>query len=74
MAARTGISVTTIQRIWAEANLKPHRTPSATPAATNTSSNSSGGSGSPLFALLVCLAFGSVALLMAEKQRRTVRR
>jgi transposase len=25
MAARTGISVTTIQRIWAEANLKPHR-------------------------------------------------
>ena len=26
MAARTGISVTTIQRIWAEANLKPHRT------------------------------------------------
>jgi transposase len=26
MAARTGISVTTIQRIWAEAGLKPHRT------------------------------------------------
>jgi Homeodomain-like domain len=26
LAARTGISVTTIQRIWAEANLKPHRT------------------------------------------------
>lgn len=26
MAARTGISITTIQRIWAEANLKPHRT------------------------------------------------
>ena len=25
MAARTGISVTTIQRIWAEAGLKPHR-------------------------------------------------
>jgi transposase len=25
MAARTGISVTTIQRIWREANLKPHR-------------------------------------------------
>ena len=25
MAARTGISVTTIQRIWAEASLKPHR-------------------------------------------------
>jgi len=25
MAARTGISVTTILRIWAEANLKPHR-------------------------------------------------
>jgi len=26
MAARTGISVTTVQRIWREANLKPHRT------------------------------------------------
>jgi transposase len=26
MATRTGISITTIQRIWAEANLKPHRT------------------------------------------------
>jgi len=26
MAARTGISITTIQRIWAEASLKPHRT------------------------------------------------
>jgi transposase len=25
MAARTGISITTIQRIWAEAHLKPHR-------------------------------------------------
>jgi transposase len=25
MAARTSISITTIQRIWAEANLKPHR-------------------------------------------------
>jgi transposase len=26
MAARTGISVTTVQRIWREAGLKPHRT------------------------------------------------
>jgi len=26
MAARTGISISTIARIWAEANLKPHRT------------------------------------------------
>jgi len=26
MAARTGISITTVQRIWAEANLRPHRT------------------------------------------------
>ena len=25
MAARTGISITTVQRIWAEAHLKPHR-------------------------------------------------
>ena len=26
MATRTGISITTVQRIWAEAGLKPHRT------------------------------------------------
>ena len=26
MAARTGISIPTIQRIWAQAGLKPHRT------------------------------------------------
>ena len=26
MAARTGVSITTIQRIWAQAGLKPHRT------------------------------------------------
>jgi hypothetical protein len=47
--------------------------PHATPPATNAASNSSGGQGSPLFAVLICLAFGCVALLMAVKQRRTVR-
>jgi hypothetical protein len=48
--------------------------PHATPPATNSSSNSSGNTGAPLFALLICLAFGTLAILMVEKQRRTVRR
>jgi hypothetical protein len=41
---------------------------------TNTSSNPSGDRDAPLFALLLCLAFGSLAMLMVEKQRRAVRR
>ena len=48
--------------------------PHATPPATNSSSDGSGNTGAPLFALLICLAFGTLAILMVEKQRRTVRR
>ena len=48
--------------------------PHATPPATNSSSDSSGNAGVPLFALFICLAFGTLAILMVEKQRRTVRR
>ena len=47
--------------------------PHATPPATNAASHGPGGSGTPLFALLICLALGRVAVLMAVKQRRTVR-
>ena len=48
--------------------------PNVTPPVTNTSSNPSGDRDAPLFALLLCLAFGSLAMLMVEKQRRAVRR
>jgi hypothetical protein len=47
--------------------------PSATPPATSSQSNGSG-TGTPLFALLICLAFGSLAMLMVAKQRRAIRR
>ena len=73
-ATATAIATPTASSSGSQGILGVTSEPSATPAATNTSSNSSGGSGSPLFALLICLAFGSVALLVAEKQRRTVRR
>jgi hypothetical protein len=51
----------------------------ATPAASLTPppTSSSGGSGSgstPLFALLICLAFGALGLTAVEAQRRTFRR
>ena len=45
----------------------------ATPPATSTPSNTSGDSGTPILALLICLAFGCLAMLMVDKQRRTVR-
>jgi len=47
--------------------------PNATPPATNAASSGSGEGGVPIFALLVALAFGSLAALMVEKQRRTIR-
>jgi hypothetical protein len=47
--------------------------PNATPPATNAANSSSGDSGMPLFALLIALAFGSLAMLMVEKQRRAIR-
>jgi hypothetical protein len=46
----------------------------ATPPATSTPSNRSGDGGTPIIGLLICLAFGFLAMLMVDKQRRTVRR
>jgi hypothetical protein len=50
----------------------PHGNP--TPPATNAPSNSSGSNGTPFFVLFVCFAFGSLAMLIVEKQRRRIRR
>jgi uncharacterized protein HemX len=45
-----------------------------TPPPTATSSDSSGGNSTPLFALLISLAFGAMGLAAVEAQRRTIRR
>jgi uncharacterized repeat protein (TIGR01451 family) len=47
---------------------------SATPPPTNTSSNPSNDGTTPLFALLICMAFGSLALVTVLAQRRSIRR
>ena len=47
---------------------------SATPPPTSTGSNGSSGSSTPLFALLICLAFGGLGLAAVEAQRRSIRR
>jgi hypothetical protein len=36
--------------------------------------SSPGGDSEPLFALLICLAFGGIGLLAAQAQRRGIRR
>ncbi len=46
---------------------------STTPPPTSSGSNGSSGSSTPLFALLICLAFGGLGLLAAQAQRRTLR-
>jgi hypothetical protein len=46
----------------------------ATPPATSTSDNRSNGDSMPLFALLICLAFGSLAMLTVQAQRCSIRR
>jgi uncharacterized repeat protein (TIGR01451 family) len=45
-----------------------------TPPPTSTGSDSSGNSSTPLFALLICLAFAGLGLLAVQAQRRTLRR
>jgi hypothetical protein len=47
---------------------------SATPPPTSTGSDSSGNGSTPLFALLISLAFGSLGLMAVQAQRRNVRR
>jgi hypothetical protein len=46
----------------------------ATPPTTSTDSSSSGDSSTPLFALMICLAFGGLGLAAVEAQRRSIRR
>jgi hypothetical protein len=45
-----------------------------TPPPTATAGSSSGGGSNPLFALLICVAFGGLGLAAAEEQRRLIRR
>ncbi len=47
---------------------------STTPPPTSTGSNGSSNNSTPLFALLICLAFGGLGLAAVEAQRRTIRR
>jgi uncharacterized repeat protein (TIGR01451 family) len=46
----------------------------ATAPATSTAANTSGDAGVPLFALLICLAFGALALVTVQAQRSGIRR
>ena len=55
------------------ATATPARVTTLPPTSANGSS-SSGGDSTPLFALLICLAFGSLGLLAVEAQRRSIRR
>ena len=48
--------------------------PTTTPPPTTTGGSSSHGSSTPLFALLICFAFGGLGLAAVEAQRRTIRR
>ena len=45
----------------------------ATPPATGAANNSSSGGSTPLFALLICLAFAGIGLLAVQAQRRRMR-
>lgn len=45
-----------------------------TPPPTSTGSNGPINSSTPLFALLICLAFGGLALIAVDAQRRSIRR
>jgi hypothetical protein len=81
------LTISALQGTTATATVAPTANPSqillgvtsapsanATPPVTSMPSNGSGDGGTPIFALLICLAFGSLAMLMVDKQRRTVRR
>jgi hypothetical protein len=47
---------------------------SMTPPPTSTGGGDSGNSSTPLFALMICLAFGGLGIAAAQAQRRIVRR
>jgi hypothetical protein len=46
---------------------------SATPPSTSTGSGSDSGNSTPLLALLICIAFGGLGLLVVQAQRRAIR-
>ena len=72
-AAATAIPTVEPTQIVEGATGTPAR--AATPPPTSANGNSStGGDSTPLFALLTCLAFGSLGLLAVEAQRRSIRR
>jgi hypothetical protein len=72
-AAATAIPTVGPTQIVGGATGTPAR--AATPPPTSANGNSStGGDSTPLFALLICLAFGSLGLLAVEAQRRSIRR
>jgi hypothetical protein len=48
--------------------------PTTTPPPTSTSDGSSNGGSTPLFALLICLAFGGLGLAAVQSQRKSIRR
>jgi hypothetical protein len=50
------------------------QTQPGTAPATGTSGNNGSGGTSPLFALLICAAFGGLALVTIQAQRKTIRR
>jgi hypothetical protein len=49
-------------------------TPNVTPPPTSTGGDNSGGNETPLFAVLIALAFGALGLAAVEAQRRSIRR
>ena len=49
-------------------------TPGTTPPPTSTGGTDSGNNATPLFALLICLAFGGLGLAAVEMQRRSISR
>jgi hypothetical protein len=64
-------SPTTFQSVQGE-TASARRTSSLPP--TSTASSPSDGSSTPLYALLICVAFGGLGLAAVEAQRRTIRR
>jgi len=64
------ISPTPFQTVLADTATPGHST---TPPPTSSGSNGSSGDSTPLFAILICLAFGGLGLAAVEAQRRAIR-
>ena len=73
-AANNGDPVTSAQ-VSLTVPIESVKGASFTPPPTSTSSGQgSDDNGTPLFALLICFAFGSLALLTVQAQRRSIQR